>query len=70
MAAPGPARLRIFDAAGREVGRPVDAVLESGVLETTWDGRDGRGARVPAGVYFYRLETPAEARGGKVVLIE
>ena len=34
-----------------------------------WDGRDDRGRRLPAGVYFYRLESPAGTEARRMVLL-
>jgi len=36
---------------------------------TTWDGKDGRGQRVPAGVYFIRLRTEGETLVRKIVRV-
>ncbi len=60
--AAGP-RLLVFDASGRRV-----AVLLWGIAGTRWDGRGETGARLPAGVYAYRLERD-RGRGGRLVLI-
>lgn len=54
LPAPGPVRLRIFDAAGRLVRTLVDGDLPAGPHELVWDGRTASGA-APAGVYFYTL---------------
>ena len=50
--------LRVFDASGRLV-RAFDA--EGGAVRAiTWDGRDGAGRRVAAGVYFALLEAGSQ----------
>ncbi|MCA9726983.1 MAG: FG-GAP repeat protein, partial [Candidatus Eisenbacteria bacterium] len=47
----GPAVLRICDASGREVARPVDGILVAGTHQIAWDpGQVGRD--VPNGIYF------------------
>ena len=51
-------RLTVYDVAGREVARLVDAVLEPGQHERLWDG-SGRVGGVDPGVYFVRLEARA-----------
>jgi hypothetical protein len=51
----GSVQLGVFDVAGRRVRTLVDAIHAAGVFEAHWDGRDNRGTRVPAGVYFVRL---------------
>jgi hypothetical protein len=46
----------ILDMAGRRVRRLVESVdLPPGSHFATWDGTDGRGARLHPGVYFVRL---------------
>ncbi|TET82834.1 hypothetical protein E3J38_01495 [candidate division TA06 bacterium] len=52
--------LRIYDLTGRVVRTLVEEAREPGYYEVVWDGRDDAGNRVPAGVYFYRLEARAE----------
>jgi hypothetical protein len=62
--------LRIYDVTGRRVKDLVDGPLEAGRQAGIWDGRDNAGAPVPAGVYFYRLETHEVATAGKLVKAE
>lgn len=50
----GGASLTVLDAAGRRV-RDFTLDGASGEGAVVWDGRDGSGRRVAAGVYFYRL---------------
>jgi len=50
--------VRIYSAAGRLVRRLTPASAGAGgVRSVIWDGRDGRGRAVSAGVYFARVET-------------
>jgi hypothetical protein len=44
----------VFDLAGRRVATLADGALSAGVHTLAWDGRDGSGTRVRAGVYFVR----------------
>ncbi|GIV59676.1 MAG: hypothetical protein KatS3mg043_0765 [Rhodothermaceae bacterium] len=53
--------LVIFDVLGREVIRLVDRAEPPGTYAVTWDGLDHAGARVPAGVYLYRLKAGPSA---------
>lgn len=53
---PAGARVRVMDARGRMVRE-----LPCGPAGATWDGRDGRGARVPPGVYFAAVSGAAGA---------
>jgi hypothetical protein len=50
----GAAQLRVLDAQGRRV-RSLAASQSPGVYGTSWDLRDDRGNRVPAGIYFVHL---------------
>lgn len=67
--AAGAVSLRIFDAQGREVRRLLDEVLPSeGTRVARWDLCDDRGLRVPAGVYYARLESAGRVDGGRIVV--
>lgn len=52
----GKIRLTIYDLLGRTVRILVDQNQAAGDYSLDWDGRDGRGDRVEAGIYFYRME--------------
>lgn len=69
MPARSAVRVSIYDPAGRMVRRIADTAFGPGSHELEWDGRDSRGAAVAAGVYLVRLETPDEAREGKLIVI-
>jgi hypothetical protein len=62
--------LRVHDLAGREVSTLVSGRFTAGPHAVTWDGRDGRGARVGAGVYFMRLRAEGRTLRATVVKIE
>jgi hypothetical protein len=47
--------LRVYDTSGRLV-RHLGGAFAPGLHEVVWDGRSDRGAQVPAGVYFCRLD--------------
>jgi len=62
--------LRVFDAAGRLVRTLRDGVLETaGSRAATWDGRDGSGRDVPAGVYLVQLRVGAQRETRRAVLV-
>lgn len=67
--AAGPARLDVYDAAGRRVATPFDGLTTGGRSEATW-GLDGPAGRVAPGVYFLRLETPGRTRVERVVVAD
>lgn len=49
--------LSVFNLIGQEVVRLVDRMEERGTHRVAWDGSDGSGNFVPAGFYFYKLDT-------------
>lgn len=68
LAEAGRVRLRIYDARGGRVATLADAEVPAGERSAEWDGRDDRGAPMPSGVYFARLEGPSGVRTVKVTL--
>jgi hypothetical protein len=55
------ARVVVYDISGRKV-RAFTAPVKGGSAEAVWDLADGSGARVPPGVYIWRVEVgPASA---------
>jgi uncharacterized membrane protein len=62
--------LSIYDSAGRLVRRVLDGAIPAGAQRVAWDGRDATGARVPAGVYYSRLETNTRQATGKLVVLQ
>jgi len=63
----GVVELRILDLAGREVRTLLNELKEQGSGRATWDGRNDRGERVPAGIYFYQLRAPGFEATRKLV---
>ena len=63
------ARLSIHDASGRRIADLVSGQVSAGPHSVVWDGRDDRGARLPPGVYFARLEAADAARTRKIHLV-
>ncbi len=65
----GPVFLDVFDATGRLVDVVIDGeVYGAGVSTVSWTAEDGRGARLSAGVYFYRLRTDQGVKTRKMVI--
>jgi hypothetical protein len=64
--AAGPARVAIYDVAGRLVRRLHDGVLPAGERRMVWDGRSDAGLPAASAPYFLRIETPAETRTSKL----
>jgi FG-GAP repeat protein/VCBS repeat protein len=63
----GAVRLSIHDLLGRRVAVLADGVEEAGAHSAIWEGRDARGAAVPAGVYWARLESSGATAAQKIV---
>ena len=69
LPAAGTVTLTVFDVLGRAVRTVVETRPAPGVYETSWDGRDDRGAAVSSGIYLYRLQTGDAVRTRKMVLM-
>jgi hypothetical protein len=69
MPEPGAARVSVYDVQGRLVRTLSDGEFAAGVHRIAWDGQDGSGRSVGAGVYLVRLEANAESRTLKLVRI-
>jgi predicted dienelactone hydrolase len=65
----GPARLAIFDVAGRLVRTLLDTRRASDWYSLSWDGYDTNGRRMPSGVYMARLSTSSGDVTAKLVLV-
>ena len=64
-----PITVRIFDVRGALVRAVTKGSAPAGTSRWRWDGRDDRGAQVPSGVYFFRIETPEGSASHKVALL-
>ena len=63
------AHLTIYNTAGQAV-RALDVTArQSRGGSTTWDGLDGAGRAVPAGIYFAKLDCDGRTRVSKIILI-
>ncbi|RKZ20293.1 hypothetical protein DRQ18_06700, partial [bacterium] len=60
----GHVTLKLYDVTGRVVRTLVDADLAAGVHEVKIDAR-----RLPAGVYFYRLDTGKRSATEKLIVV-
>lgn len=67
----GPVRVELFDVAGRSVRVLQDrAWQEAGRYELHWNGADGRGRALGAGVYHYRVTSGETSRATSIVLVK
>jgi hypothetical protein len=69
LPAAGPAQVAVYDVEGHCVASLHDGVAGPGALRLVWNRSDGRGIRVPAGVYLARLAAGAHVEAVKLVLM-
>ncbi len=62
-------RVSVYDTSGRLIRTLVSESRPRGLNSAYWDGRANNGARVPSGVYAYRLETPSLVDSRRMVLV-
>jgi hypothetical protein len=63
-----PVSLRILDVSGRSVRTLIDGkAWAPGPHAMIWDGRDGQGSLIPAGVYFVRIECGTTHHSRRIV---
>lgn len=62
--------LEICSIEGKKVRRLIDGQVTAGHHAARWDGRDDRGSRVSAGIYFYSIQTDRGNRSGRIVLLD
>ena len=65
---PGVLDVRVIDALGRTVRRLASA-WAPGEVRLEWDGRGDAGARMPAGVYWVRVQSGDRVRQTRVTLL-
>jgi hypothetical protein len=70
LRAAGRVRLEVFNLLGQSVAVLVDGHLPQGTTVVNWNGRDGRGAGVPTGIYFYRLTQNNQSIVRKMTLLK
>ncbi|MCP4573919.1 MAG: hypothetical protein GY838_16290 [bacterium] len=66
----GPVRLNVYDTRGRCVRTLVDEVRGPGLQRVTWDGRDGSGRTLAAGVYLSELRAEGQVQRQKMLLLK
>ena len=66
----GPVSLAVHDIAGRRVRTLVSAGgVAAGAHALVWDGRDPGGRRLPAGIYWLRLESRGRVEVQRLVIV-
>ena len=62
-----PSTVMVYDGFGREIRRLMVSPSSGGDAHILWDGRDERASMVPAGIYYFLLETKTGLLKGKIV---
>jgi hypothetical protein len=70
LATRGQVSLKIYDAAGRLISPLAEGTMDAGYYSVSWDGRDQGGRKVPAGVYFVRLNSGDYEQVQKTILLK
>ncbi|MBD3222003.1 S8 family serine peptidase [bacterium] len=63
-------RVAVYDARGRRVATLHDGPLAGGEHRLTWDGRDGRGRQVAAGVYLVQVRAASQQASLRISLVK
>ncbi len=63
--------IKLFDAIGKTVKTLVNSNQKPGNYSRLWDGKDDQNRKLPAGIYFYRLESSDQKFNGirKTILL-
>ncbi len=62
-------RVAVYDARGRRLATLLDGERGEGTHRLRWNGRDERGRRAPAGIYFVRVEAGGARASSRFVLV-
>jgi hypothetical protein len=62
-------RLEIFDLRGRRLRTMVQGEMGAGIHSVEWDGRDGRGRSVAAGIYLCRMQAEGFSACRRLTLV-
>jgi len=65
-----PTRVAIFAVDGRHIASLVDEVRSAGRNTVTWNGTDGHGRQVAAGIYMCRIRAGSLQATGRLVLLK
>jgi len=67
LSKPGKLELNVYSVSGQKLTHLSKSSLKNGLVEIVWDGTDGSGNRLPAGLYFYQAYFNKELINGKVI---
>lgn len=66
----GKADLKIYNIKGKEIIKLVDRLQNQGEHLVSWFGTDESGAKVPSGIYIYKLKVNNTIRTKRMILIK
>lgn len=66
----GQVKIFVFNIAGEEVRKILDAPEPAGDIHNIWDGRNKNGDQVGNGVYFILIQTPQGNLTQKVIVLK
>ena len=66
----GAIQLAVFDVLGQQVAVLAEGTYPVGSYTLNWDGANGDGRALAAGLYFYRLQTPWGVQTRKLLLLK
>jgi len=69
LAHEGPVRLDVYDLAGQRVRMLIDGRQAAGTYRVNWNGTDGDGRTLAAGVYFFQFQSGPRRTTQRVVLL-
>ena len=70
LSSPGHVRLEVFNVLGQLVAILVDQEVSAGAHTAIWNGTDGAGRAVGAGLYLYRLRASGVSETRRMVLVD
>jgi len=62
--------LEVFNVNGQKIATVYEGMMGKGSRDLTWNGSDDSGQEIPAGVYFYQLNTSDGVISGKVMIAQ
>jgi hypothetical protein len=65
-----PVKLAVYTPEGKLVTTLVHDVLDAGLKQVQWDGKDARGIPARSGIYLYRLEAGKTVQSRKMLLMK
>ncbi len=62
--------INIYDIQGKKVKTLVNSQITAGNYQVTWDAKNDLGKVMPAGLYFYKLQTTNQVQTQKMILVK